>query len=223
MNTAISQACFLGSCGGSAEKTGSRIGGPVVLPAAIQHPCDRSGKPLVLVAQVNFSDLQESDLSRPAKGLFLLFWNSAQDSSNPKDRHAFRCVWIANPDESELTESNFPHASINAAGIGLSFQAGLSLPQCTSDLQLFGLAGENLDQLQEMAAFAGNGVSWSPARRVDSCFSHLVDASRDWRLFARIRSNPSAGLDSGARCLYLLIRDEDLKSQNYDKCWLLVG
>ncbi|MBX9723297.1 MAG: hypothetical protein K2X81_17975, partial [Candidatus Obscuribacterales bacterium] len=89
-------------------------------------------------------------------------------------------------------------------------------------MQLFGHACDHFQKLQEISAFASNGISWSPQRREDSCYSHLVDASKDWQLLWKIDSLPELGLDLNDKSLFLLIRSEDLERQNYDKAFLLI-
>lgn len=234
-----------------ADANGSRLGGPVMLPANMEVPCDRSGKPMILVAQFNFAELEEfTQPETPKRGLFLLFWNAARDSSNPKDRHAFRCIWIPDPNFANFVSTL--DSSICTTSSGITFNPNWSVPQNprtwqrknntdvdseldsdlllirkildTSnpfDVQLFGHAGLNFDILQETAAFSGNGISWSPTRRTDSCFSHLIEAAGSWQLFAKISSLPGCGLDLGKRALYLLIHADDLEKHNFDKCWLL--
>lgn len=216
---------YLGSCTNKTgnEKSGSRLGGHVCLPPSVEHPCDKTGKPLMLVAQVNFAELPASEIDRASKGLLMIFWNSARDHSNPKDRHAFRCIWIADPIESEFVESGWQE-TINAIGDSLTFQTSQQSSGMPPDsVQVFGVGSENFTQLQEIAAFAGNGVHWSPARSVDSCFSHLKEVAAQWKLLCRISSNQAAGLDLASRSLYLLLREEDMQSKNYEKAWLLIG
>lgn len=224
------------------ESLTSRIGGPALLPEAIEHPLDKAGKPLLFLALLNFAELPDSELSIQRKGLLFVFWNQSRDFSNPKDRSAFRILW--SNDNVALMESPYPAATIGPA-VYLQYRCEQSLPECESawtdevvkeaaielagkiqkhrKLQILGQAGTEFDRLQEIAAFAGNGVSWSPARSLDSCYSHLVESARSWRLFLKMDSLPEAGLDLGARSMYLLIREDDLAKQQYDKSWLLVS
>ena len=234
--------CFRGVICGERESSSlsSRLGGKVLLPREIGHPCDRSGKPMSLVAQINFSELPATETDHAKHGLLILFCNAARDFSNPKDRNAFRCVWIANPDQDNYLDSAFPDATV-ACARALNFSLSLSLPEDLAagndeqaqmvkqisnalekdrQVQLFGKGGRDFDVLQEIAAFAGNGVSWSDARRTDSCFSHLVKSAAEWKLLLKLQSTDY--FDLAGQSLYLLIRDEDLKQQNYGKSWLVV-
>ena len=222
----------------------SRIGGSASLPQAIPYPCDRSGRQMMLIALLNFAQLPPCSLNLAKQGILLLFWNAARDSSNPKDRNAFKCIWL--PDlPKELVAAPDDAAQI-CAPCTVSFAASYSVPASDSfwnehaserDLrelldnrrsdesavQLFGVAGDQFELLQEIAAFSGNGISWSQARRKDSCFSHLVDNAREWRLFLRIKSSPECGLDLGIKSMNLMIRQEDLDAFRYDKVWLVVA
>jgi|688.fasta_scaffold578266_2 uncharacterized protein YwqG len=234
--------CFRGVICGDSESSSltSRLGGKVLLPREIGHPCDRSGKPMSLVAQINFSELPAAEFDYAKQGLLILFCNAARDFSNPKDRNAFRCVWIANPVENNYVDSAFPDATVSSAK-ALNFSLSLSLPEDLAagndeqaqmakqisnalekdrQIQLFGKGGKDFDVLQEIAAFAGNGISWSEARRTDSCFSHLVESAAEWKLL--LKMNSTDYFDLADRSLYLLIRDEDLKQQSYGKSWLVV-
>lgn len=237
--------CFSGSSEERPPSTqlSSRLGGTATLPRETGHPCDRSGKPMLFVAQINFSELHSPELDCAKSGLLILFCNAALNFSNPKDRNAFRSIWIPNPDEVSWVDSAFPESTIGPAR-QLKFVPSWSLPedelyhgentaqkniiqqisnvlQNDRQIQLFGKAGREFDVLQEIAAFAGNGISWSSARRTDSCFSHLTESAKDWRLLLRMSSAPSIGLNIQESALYLLIRDEDLQDKNYGKAWLI--
>lgn len=226
----------------SDEPLRSRMGGEVFLPLASEHPKDKSGTPMLLLAMINFSELPDCGLNLADTGLFFVFLNSAMDYSNPKDRHAFRILFFE--DGMALTPSPHKDASIGPAAY-LEFQCDNSLPELESNsseskneksaaspaqaipksrqLQILGDAGRNFRVLQEIAAFAGNGVSWSPARSQDSCYSHLLDAAPQWRLLLKINSIPDHGLDLAESSIYVLIRDEDLSAHRYDKSWLLLS
>lgn len=220
----------------------SRTGGVPMLPAGTLHPCDRSGKAMHLLAQINFAELPNCGTDYPREGLFMLFWNAAHDRSNPKDRHAFRCIWLPQIVGSEFFPSDHSDCTIGQSR-SISFSQNWSLPENEaswpeidpairdkivsylkpdeSKVQIFGQSGRNFDQLQEIAAFAGNGVSWSQARRNDSCYSHLVENASEWTLLLRITSIPELNHDLGRLGLFLLIRKEDLLQNQYDKSWLL--
>ncbi|CAM6002436.1 unnamed protein product [Sphagnum balticum] len=200
---------------------------------------------MVLVALVNFADLPPCNLSLPTKGVFMLFCNAALDFSNPKDRHAFNCVWLPEPLDLDIAEHSNEVPELGPPHV-LSFEASYSVPlnmmpfgtelngdmsellkryliKDQNKIQILGSVAEHFDILQEIAAFSGNGVSWSPARRKDSCFSHLVDNAREWRLFLQLRGLPEYGLDLGNKSMNLMIRQEDLEAFRFEKAWLVVA
>lgn len=87
---------------------------------------------------------------------------------------------------------------------------------------VFGHGDAEINRKKEIAAFASNGVSWSPARSADSCYSHLVDASRDWIFLLRMNSMPRLGFDLGStKSISLLIHKDDLKENRLDKAWMV--
>ncbi len=228
----------------------SRLGGKVFLPPNNEYPLDRVGRPLLFLGQINFAELPASDFARADKGMLLFFANSSLDNSNPKDRKAFSCIWLKNAED--LSESNVTaEAGLKKEGLALKFSAEFSLPETlacwqaeaseaelvaelisayqnttfkkTCRLQLFGKSGVEFDKLQEIAAFASNGISWSEARRIDSHFSHLVDAARKWHLLLKLDFPPHGGLKSGSRSIYLLIYDEFMDEFEYGRSWLLIS
>jgi uncharacterized protein YwqG len=225
------------------EPSHSRLGGTAFLPNDVPYPCDRSSRPMMLVALINFAQLPPCNLRIAPAGIFMLFWNAARDSSNPKDRHAFKCIWL--PDSLDGLLPPPQNAPLICDPLAINFSASYSVPsndsfwtenasahdlrellvqdRNDSILQLFGTPGDQFEILQEIAAFSGNGVSWSQARSKDSCFSHLVDNAREWRLFIRIKSSPELGLDLNGKSINLLIRQEDLDAFRYDKSWLVVA
>ncbi len=218
-------ACISGNVreGASPSPLSSRIGGDAFLPPGIDHPCDKSETAMLFIAQINFAELPDCDISRAREGLFMLFWNKARDYSNPKDRKAFRCVWLPNPSAQKLDKSIAPDTSIGGgAQIEFSLAQSNNQPAPSTQMQLFGQASKDFQKLQEICAFAGNGVSWSKQRREDSCYSHLVDSAKDWQLFWQLNSMPDLGLDLHGKSMNLLIRTEDFEQQNYEKAWLLV-
>jgi hypothetical protein len=227
------------------DNLGSKLGGNTYLPAELPHPCDRAGKPMLLIAQINFAELPAGDFANANRGLFMLFWNAARDHSNQKDRHAFRCIWVPQPESTSFVPSMFSDQAEIGPAAGLSFNTTWSLPEnesaWTADfdpdirtlvlerarqdrkIQIFGRAGVHFDSLQEIAAFAGNGVTWSPARRSDSCFSHLLENAPEWKMFMQISSLPEYGLDLGFFAMNLMLRQEDHAESKYDKAWLLLA
>lgn len=87
---------------------------------------------------------------------------------------------------------------------------------------LCGHGDSEINRKREIAAFASNGVSWSPARSADSCYSHLVEAARDWLLLLRLNSMPELGFDLGStKSISLLIHKNDLKENRLDKAWMV--
>lgn len=223
----------------------SRIGGIAVLPQEMQHPCDRSGQPMLFIAQLNFAELPNCSVDKATSGILMLFWNSARDYSNPKDRNAFRCIWIAEPEQENCSISNRSEASIGPAR-KLKFAVEQSMTEDPNEwaefsddtelmhelstkvngdrkIQILGRAGRNFKQMQEIAAFAGNGIGWSPARTKDEHFSHLLESAKEWQLLAKIDSMPQFGLDLQSKSMFLLIRRDDFDQQNYDKSWLLLS
>jgi uncharacterized protein YwqG len=240
-------ACFVGDIEPEPPpaELASRLGGIPWLPSDLPHPCDRAGKPMLFIAQINFAELPEGSFDKAERGVFMLFWNSDRDHSNTKDRRAFSCIWIPQPETKTFRPSEFTASAICAAA-NLKFSTGWSLPEHASAwqesglkpdlcrrvaqklrqgrrLQLFGQAGKQFDALQEIAAFAGNGITWNLSRRCDPCFHHLMAGAADWKLFLQITSIPEAGLNMGAQSMYLLIRQGDLAQQNYSKSWLLLA
>jgi hypothetical protein len=101
------------------------------------------------------------------------------------------------------------------------------IDQCTSSISdaicvLFGYGDAEINRKKEIAAFASNGVSWSPARSADSCYSHLVDASGDWIFLLRLKSMPELGFDlGGTKSISLLIHKNDFKENRLDKAWMV--
>ena len=86
---------------------------------------------------------------------------------------------------------------------------------------IFGHADKQFSRLREIAAFASNGISWSPVRSKDSCYEHLVAASNSWILLWKITSLKECAADP-PESIYLLINKDDLATQNLEKAWLLV-
>ena len=229
----------------SPDSLSSRLAGIPCLPVDIAHPCDCSGKPMLFIAQINFAELASFDFQLAERGLLMLFWNAARRYDNAKDRHAFSCIWIPEPQSLTFVQSGFVESALGPA-VKLKFSPGWSLPEHESawqdsgleahiasqvawrlnqdrHMQLLGQAGKKFDSLQEVAAFAGNGVTWSPTRRSDPCFNHLINNACDWKLFMQIASIPEAGLDLSGLSIYLLITKENLAKHNYGSSWLLLA
>lgn len=204
----------------------SRVGGPLAsLPPQRAYPKDKQGKAMLFLAQINFADFSGIyfEMKIPQSGILSLFINEKCDLSNPKDRHAFSFMWNAAGASSDKMDSDTESQKRSSAQ-----------PLCEPDLptvnQLLPTPhfldfsvnpADNSEELRQIAAFAGNGVSWSKARSTDSCFSHLVDASKDWILLLRIASLKECGLSISADTLNILIRREDLTNGNLEKAWLL--
>ncbi|MBX9690463.1 MAG: DUF1963 domain-containing protein [Candidatus Obscuribacterales bacterium] len=214
----------------------SRIGGAAYLPEGLEHPKDKSGRAMLFLAQVNFSELAAVQDAKQIQGLLLLFWNAARDHSNPKDRNAFRCIYLKEPRELSAEQADL-HAPQLSTQFRLEFSPGYSIDkggeiplrnqigtllQADACSQILGEPSSDIQRLREIAAFAANGVSWSLARREDSCFSHLLDAAENWQFLWRIDSVPEIGLDLDDRSLYLLIKREDLEAGLLDRAWLLL-
>jgi uncharacterized protein YwqG len=227
------------------SETFSRLGGSPWLPPDLPHPSDLGGKPMPFVAQINFAELPQAGFDRADRGLFMLFCNPEKAHANPKDRHAFQCIWLPDPQLQTFRQSDFTDGAI-CPHRSLRFSTGWSLPEYASawqdsslepavcekvaeklaagrQMQLFGQAGKQFDLLQEKAAFAGNGITWNTNRRQDSCFSHLMAAAADWRLFMQIKAAPELGFHWQNCSLYLLIKKEDLAGHNYARSWLLLA
>ena len=196
------------------------------------------------------TELPVADGSVPDNGILSIFWNANRDFSNPKDPGAFKIIWSPRSgDTFQLYKSGPDFPSVSDASY-LDFSLDWSVPASASDwegeaepnleladqfirlmnqekaLQVFGHGDKNFAKLREMAAFASNGISWSQERSQDSCYAHLVDASKNWILLLKVKSLKEWGVEfnsfSHGESLYLLINKEDLKSQNLEKAWLLV-
>ncbi len=238
------RACFNGRLiDEDPEPRSSRLGGSPFLPFEIEHPREKRGTAMRFVLQVNFAELQKlTDRSMPDLVL-ALFGNSDNDYSNAKDKNAFRCVQIANPSDKTFMPSSFPEASISSSSKGIIFTAGWALPRYENDwkntqgiapeiirrlseiansenradIQIFGHSlTASAKELREIAAFAANGVSWSEARSMDSCFSHLVENSHHWLPLIQVKDSFMPD-----KMLALLITEESLAQGELDKSWLL--
>lgn len=200
---------------------------------------------MLFVAQINFAELPKCSLNKAEVGLFMLFWNALRDFSTPKDKRAFSCVWIPQPETKTFCPSDIEGTTV-CPPLALKFSTGWSLPEHEAawndsgleekvwskvaeglrgerSLQIFGQAGKRFDSLQEIAAFAGNGITWNEARRSDPCFSHLVSVAPEWELLMQMTFPPEANPGSGARSMHLLIRREDLAQYDYARAWLLIA
>lgn len=183
------------------------------------------------------------------RGLLSIFWNERKDMSNPKDRHSFRILWTDSSQLHHLQAADSNTASLMHSALTLSFESSSTLPQNPKDwidsnsveqtqiknliekesafrehfiCQIFGNADAEIAKKKEIAAFASNGVSWSPARSADSCYSHLVDASRDWVFLLRLNSKTELGFDlASTKSITLLIHSDDLIAERLDKAWMV--
>lgn len=198
----------------------SKLGGLPDLPEGIEIPIDNRSRPLLFVGQINFAETPRCDsvANAPTTGVLYWFLNCDLSFSNPKDRHSFRVLWCGGAERYEAAQMEC--APFETTGV-LSFQLtcdkdGVDSPSI--DHRLFGELHRFAEEASEIAAFASNGISWSTARRKDSCYEHLVTAAQQWQLLWFL---PADLTDHRLPDLALMVNQFDLSGGTLNKAWMV--
>ena len=175
-------------------------------------------------ASIERASTGSADFQSASEKLSSLRQNAHNQSSHQQDspqlcaplKLSFSSEWSLPPDPSQWLDSE----SVNRADL----QRAIDLSQAVAEnsvCQLFGYGNANIEKLKQIAAFASNGVSWSPARSADSCYSHLVDAAQDWIFLLRLNSSGQSKFDfASTKSITLLIHRDDAISNRFDKAWM---
>ncbi|MBY0550435.1 MAG: DUF1963 domain-containing protein [Candidatus Obscuribacterales bacterium] len=199
----------------------SKLGGAPDLPDGIDSPIDNRSRPMLFVGQINFAEVPSCDSAENAPRVGVLYWflNRDLSFSNPKDRHSFRVLWCADAERHKSVRMEV--APFESTGVlssqSMSATEGVD-SQSSMGHRLFGELHRFSAEASEIAAFASNGISWSAARRRDSCYEHLVAAAQQWRLLWFL---PTELSDHRLPDLALMINHSDLSNGALSKAWMV--
>lgn len=235
----------------SADDAGAQAGGKPLLPAYFKWPSDRYGQSMTFIAQFDLARINAAvgSFDLPAEGMLSIFHSAAAAGLTSKDRKAF-CINFFDGDRKTLKSTEQPdeiHLAEQYLKSGLTWtisedlsllekQAELSfdvvsqlqnwtkhfnkLSKCS--VQLFGSGINDLQQLQQICAFAASGITYNATRAADHHYSHLVDESADWFALARINEHELFGDAHTVQESVLMMRQSDFKERLFDRAWLSV-
>ncbi|MEM9940489.1 MAG: YwqG family protein [Planctomycetota bacterium] len=227
----------------------SKFGGRPDMPSGASWPT-WNGQPLAFLCQINLAAVNpmDDDQLLPSDGLLLFFYVADQSTwgFDPKDRGSWSVQYFPDtelvrtewPDELD-EESYYPACS-------LDFGIGVTLPGWeTDELDQLNLSDEEQDQYFEFTEFehhllghpqeiqgamqlecqlVSNGLYCGDASGYnDPRAEELKSGESDWRLLLQLDSDDHADWmwgDCGR--LYFWITSEDLESQNFSNCWMIL-
>lgn len=206
----------------------SRVGGSACLGAA-DHPVDKSGKPMKFVAQLNMSQLDLTGIAAVKNGLLSVFVSDNYRNCQPKDSGWFRIIWqpsltpapdivstnsgariVARREALFVDQLQFPDRNIQAE---ISQWIKARNVDALGESYLFADTHPRLEEAKAISAFSANGITYNVGRAKDACYSHLMEAAKDWRLLWRLRHENSD--------LLLMIHTHDINNQSLQKSWLV--
>jgi hypothetical protein len=174
-------------------------------------PTDKHSRPMRLLAATDISkvaeNLQAAQRSKlPERGSISVFIAEDIDKYQPKDKNGFRVVWhsssIPVPDMTPSIGSTAPRT---AAKLPVDFQI--------SDSPIPTGSHPRLDEAKAICAFSANGITYSDTRARDDCYAHLIAQVPNWNLILQCS-------DGGTDYL-LLIHNNDVDAEHFDKAWLV--
>jgi hypothetical protein len=125
MSRALSLKCRPANQDGRTDNCCARLGGAPLLPPDFVWPKDRSGAPMLFIAQFYLDQLPSADVNQPEKGVLSIFRSTQILTMPVKDRRSFHLSFLPQGEEAgKLTETSLtPLASPEAEAL-----AGARLP-----------------------------------------------------------------------------------------------
>ncbi|GGG54354.1 hypothetical protein GCM10011378_33140 [Hymenobacter glacieicola] len=211
-----------------------------------------SQKPLSFIAQINLAKVSGCDEQGllPRQGLLSFFYSAEQEAwgYDSKDRDKFKVLYYEGS-PSELHRVSFPDTLAEDArfeACTLTPQLEISLPSWDNNLldflteseqeNLFDLEERNINKLFGHAdtiqssmelecELVTNGIyCGDPSGYALPQAKELEPNAVNWRLLLQVDSNEDeCGMMWGdAGRLYFWIREQDLKTQNFDASWVIL-
>lgn len=230
----------------------SKIGGNPDLDTGFEWPADQSNQSLSFIGQLNCAEISRHDSENlfPKEGLISFFYCANQEAwgFDPKDVGRFKVIYSESIDN--LERSSFPidlkpHSIFKSNKV--KFEASLSLPGWEHDCIDGLLSDEETDDYIDMADGTENQIlgyadcvqgpmeldcqlvtnglyCGDPSGYNDPKRKELESGKDDWILLFQLDSEEDkTGMmwgDSGK--LYYWIRKQDLRSKNFDGCWMIL-
>jgi uncharacterized protein YwqG len=196
----------------AAEPYHASLGGAPLLPENFDWPKDKSGVPMLFIAQFDLGRLPTIDVNWPKQGLLSIF-RSGQILTMPVKDHRFFHISFLTDFAYDDLKSQFrplqfpgwvaiaaPCWSVNEQLDDLRMRGNLSSDvveklqtwcrkynhfYCGNN-QIFPADTRGLAEQKEICAFAAGGITHSPTRAADRHYSHLIDDAPNWLLLAKI-------------------------------------
>lgn len=223
-----------------------RLGGAAMLPPQAEWPTWQ-GRGLEVVAVLDLARLPGlAGLPLPTTGWLTFFYDAGEQSAwgfDPTQRDAWRVVHAVDvePRSAPAGTETFPEvalAAVEELTAPDAFEDALTSLHQTEKDGLFALC-EALPPVSEPAhriggwpdlvqnsmwlgaQLASNGIDvGGPEGYRDPRVSDLEPGAGDWRLLLQIDSDDDAAMMWGdVGRLYFLIREDDLASSAFDRCW----
>ncbi|KGM14215.1 YwqG family protein [Cellulomonas bogoriensis] len=223
-----------------------RLGGAAMLAPQAEWPTWQ-GRGLEVVAVLDLARLPRLDsLLLPATGWLTFFYDATEQSAwgfDPAQRDAWRVVYCVDAEARSAPDGTetFPEVALsaveeltapdpfedalkglhNAERDGL-FALGDVLPPVSEPAHRIGGWPDLVQNSMWLGAqLASNGIFvGGPEGYQNPRVPGLEAGARDWRLLLQIDSDDDAAMMWGdVGRLYFLIREEDLSSRAFDRCW----
>jgi hypothetical protein len=189
-----------------------------------------SGK-MNLIAQFSLGQFDLAGITPIKEGLLRIFLGEDYHSRPAKDATCFKIDWQPEPacapdlvshvfGRTVLSQRQILLPEVSSAGADPGLTAMLNSwiearnESVLGGSYLFADKHLRLAEAKDLSAFAANGITYSSVRASDSCYSHLTEAAKNWRLVLRML------LPNGEDFLLMMHKD-DLEKQLLQKAWLV--
>lgn len=213
----------------SEQSKSSRFAGIAQVPEGEEHPVDKSGRPMLFVAELRLSDFKLNDptaTNMEKCGRFLFYVNADLNLSNPKDRFAYKCFALLDDSNKELTASSCPGASICFdKSFVPDFQTGQRLPHLPREnealLDLDPALLASLRQILEGSYLEGRKKTLQIFGPIDSELDHLREIAAfasngvSWSI-ARSKDSCYSHLKDAASDWQLFMRISSIPALNFE-------